>query len=238
MAEAASHICREVLPKFHRRRFARFADLVWDRSPACHHLYTQYLDAASRLRMPCKIHADQPGAAEAVAAAVHHLATSVDHLEGASRSDAALLAGTATMATLLPMASFRKSVVPPTRALIEAGVALAIASNFNPQHTPTLNMQTVIGFACIHLGMTPEQAITAATINGAHAIRRADKVGSLEVGKSADLLMLNLSDYRELGQHSGTNAVHMTMKGGECIYKEGEVMPRPAEEITSGLLTD
>jgi imidazolonepropionase len=84
----------------------------------------------------------------------------------------------------------------------------------------------------MQLGMTPEEAISAATINGAHALRRADRVGSLELGKAADLVMLNIPDYRDLTHNFGMNLVHMTMKRGEFIYKEGAVAPRAAEDFS------
>ncbi len=230
--DAAEFVCRELLPKLQRRRLARFADLAWEADPAYHGFFRLYLETARRLGLKCKVHADRPGAGEAIRMAVQHLAVSIDHLEHASNEEAALLAESGTMATLLPMASFRNGGrVAPARALMNAGVAVALASNFHPQHTPTLNMQTVIGVACMHLGMTPEEAITAATINGAHTLGRAERVGSLEPGKLANLVMLNIPDYRELVCHFGVNLVHMTMKRGEFIYKEGDVAPRAAEEL-------
>jgi imidazolonepropionase len=166
--------------------------------------------------------------------AVEHRVASIDHLENATADDAAMLAGVSTVATLVPGASFGDGERnAPARALIDAGAAVALATNFNPHHTPSLNMQTVVSLACLRMGMTVAEAISAATINGAHALRCASRVGSLEFGKSADILMLNVSDYRELGRHFGTNLVHMTMKRGKFIYKEGDVAPRPAEELAS-----
>ena len=115
--------------------------------------------------------------------------------------------------------------------MIEAGVPIALASNFNPQHTPTLNMQTVVALASMQFGLTVGEAISAATINGAHAAGCASRAGSLELGKAADLLILNISDYRELADQFGMNLVHLTMKRGAFIYKEGEVAPLAAEDL-------
>ena len=84
-------------------------------------------------------------------------------------------------------------------------------------------MQTVIAIACRHMAMTPAEAIAASTINGAHALGRAGRVGSIEIGKSADILLLNTDDYRDLGRYFGVNLVHMTIKGGRIIYREGEL---------------
>jgi imidazolonepropionase len=232
LKDAAEFVFFDLLPKFQRRRLARFADLAWECDPVYRQIFSRYLETAHRLGLKAKIHADRPGASEAIRMAIGHLAVSIDHLECASDDEAAMLAGCGTMATLLPMASFRTGGrAAPARALIEAGVAVALASNFHPQHTPTLNMQTVVAVACMHLGMTPEEAITAATINGAHTLGRAERVGSLEAGKLADLVMLNIPDYRDLACHFGVNLVHMTMKRGEFIYKEGDVAPRAAEDL-------
>ena len=230
---AADWVFRELLPKIRRRRFACFADLAWDPNPEHHDCYECYLRLARSMGFACKIHADRAGASRAIAMAVQHLAVSVDHLEQATPEDAALMAGSGTMVTLLPCASFRSGeIAAPARALIDGGVAVALGTNFNSHHTPMLNMQTVIALASMRLGMTAAEAVTAATINGAHALGCANRVGSLEVGKSADLLILNISDYRDLADHFGCNLVHLTMKRGEFIYQEGEVAPRPAEDLS------
>ena len=121
----------------------------------------------------------------------------------------------------------------PGRALIDAGAAVALGTNFNPNHTPMLNMQTVVSLACMRMDLTPAEAISAATINGAHALDCADRVGSLEFGKSADLVILNVSDYADVVHHFGMNLVHATMKRGKFIYREAEVGGR-SEATRSG----
>jgi imidazolonepropionase len=179
-----------------------------------------------------KVHAEDACSSYAIGTALEHGAASVDHLENATLADAALLGKNATIATLLPCASFhRDGRYAPARMLIEAGAPVALATNFNPHLTPTLNMQTVVKLACVRMGMTPAEAISAATINGAHALHCATRIGSLEPGKLADLLILNISDYRELAHHFGMNLVQSTMKRGELIYKEGEVAPRPLRDL-------
>jgi imidazolonepropionase len=92
-------------------------------------------------------------------------------------------------------------------------------------------MQAAVALACMQMGLTAAEAISAATINAAHALGRADGIGSLEWGKPADLLLLNISDYRELAQQLGTNLVHLTMKRGDVIYQEGKVAQRPAGPV-------
>ena len=100
---------------------------------------------------------------------------------------------------------------------------MALASDFNPHTSPTCNMQMVVSLACSELHMTPAEAIAAATINGAYAIGRGARAGSLEPGKDADLIILNASDYRDIPYHFGWNQVHLTMKRGITIYREGAV---------------
>jgi imidazolonepropionase len=225
---AFESVFTELLPKIRRRRLARFADLVWDSDGAFPECFARYLRLARGLGFACKIHADQRSPAAAIAAAVENLVVSIDHLEHATAEDALPLSGSPTMATLLPAVFLHNGDRhAPARALIDSGAAIALATNFNPRHTPMLSMQAVVALACLHMGLTAAEAISAATINGAHALGCADRVGSLEPGKSADLLLLDVSDYRELGRQFGVNLVRLTMKRGKPIYKAGEVARRP-----------
>jgi imidazolonepropionase len=214
----------ELLPKIRQRKLARFADVAWNPIPAHHARFLRYLDAACKLGFHCKMHADRDHTAAAIVMAMQHRALSISHLEQAGSSEASLMAGSGTIATLLPCASFYTAAGnAPARALVDAGVPIALGSDFHPTFSPTLNMQTVVALACLRMGLTPAEAITAATINGAHVLDCAGRTGSLEPGKSADVAILNISDYRDLANHFGTNLVHTTMKGGAVIYREGEV---------------
>ena len=107
--------------------------------------------------------------------------------------------------------------------LIDHGVAVALATGYHPCECPSQSMQMSIALACRGLQMTPAEAITAATINAAHAIGRADTIGSIESGKSADLLMLSVPDYRELPYHFGVNLVDFVMSRGEVLVERSEV---------------
>jgi imidazolonepropionase len=109
------------------------------------------------------------------------------------------------------------------RTLIDGGVAVALASGFGLEHNSTYNMQMVIALACSEMGMSPAEAISAATINGAYALGCGDRCGSLQPGKRADLLMLNVEGYREIAHQFGVNHVHMVVKNGAIVYQEGEV---------------
>jgi imidazolonepropionase len=234
--EAADWVMGDLLPKIRKRGVARFADVAWDPDPERRQFFDRYLQVAGDLGFSCKIHADQSDPQTALATAVEHPVVSIDHLEHATEAEAAILGSAGAIATLLPCASFRDGRHAPARALVDAGAAIALATNFNPHHTPTLNMQMAVALACLRMGLTVAEALSAATINGAHALGCADRVGSLEPGKSADILILNVADYRDLAQTLGTNVVHITMKRGELIYQEGAVTPRKPGDLSPSLL--
>lgn len=223
---AARWMCGELLPKIRRRRLARFADLQWDPESWRQDLFSRLLTAARELGFGCKVHADDAMPAAAVGLAVEHQAVSVDHLEHIGCEEVEALARSQTVATLLPGASFRSGQYAPARPLIDAGAAVAIATNFNPCDTPVLSMQTAISLACLAMGMSPAEAISAATVNAARAIGCIDR-GLLAYGKRADILILNVSDYREMPRQLGTNLVYLTMTHGKVVYREGAV----AEQI-------
>ena len=229
---AVDWVSREFLAKISRRRLAHFADLVLDGEPARRPWFDRLLKAAGQAGFHCKIHSRTRHAGYATALAGGRNVVSIDHLEEALPEEASALGAFGCIATLLPCYDLYGSrVAACTRSLIEAGVPLALASDFNPQHTPTLNMQTVVALASRQFGLTIGEAISAAVINGAHAAGCANRAGSLELGKGADLLILNISDYRELGDQLGMNLVHLTMKRGAFIYKEGDVAPLAAEDL-------
>jgi imidazolonepropionase len=204
----------EMMPLIRRRKLARFVDVYCDDGAFTLDQSHRYLDNARRLGFGLKIHAEQFASTGAARLAVELGATSVDHLEHASADDIRALAQSNTIATLLPGSVFHLGLrtYAPARALIEAGAAVALATDFNPGTSPTYSMQMVLSLACTEMRMSPAEAISAATINGAHAVGLAATVGSLEPGKQADLLILNVSDYRELPYYFGANNVHMTIK--------------------------
>jgi imidazolonepropionase len=228
---AASRMASQLLPKIRRRGLAVYADLMWDSDPALYPLFLQFLEQARLLGYGRKIHAGAGDPSGEVLTAVENQALSIDHLERADPGEMSLLARSQVVATLLPAASLCGGTrMAPGRALVDGGAAIALATNFNPQHTPMLSMQTAVTLACLQMGLTPGEAISAATINGAHALGIAGRVGSLERGKTADLLLLNIQDYREVASHLGMNLVHLTMKRGDFIYQEGRVArTRPNE---------
>jgi len=224
--------CEELLPLLRRLRLAQFADIEWSPVESRLRLIRRYLETAARLGFGCRVHADGDGSKEAAALGCELRIAGIDHLENVAAADLDGTVASGPVITLLPGLSFHRGSRPaPARALLEAGAAVALGSNFNRSNSPVLNMQTVVSLACREMRMTPAEALVAATINGAHALGRAATAGSIEHGKPADLIVFNVSDYRELGYHSGMNLVHLTMKRGEFIYQEGDVAPLAAERL-------
>jgi len=217
-------VCAEMLPVIRRRRLARFVDIYCDRGAFGLEDARRYLRVARELGFALKVHADQFFHTGAVRLAVELGAASVDHLEHSGEDDIAALAQSSTVATLLPGSVFHLGLnrYPPARTLIERGAAVALATDFNPGSSPTCSMPMATSLACTQMRMTPAEAIAAATINGAWAAGCADRAGSLETGKQADLLVLDASDYRDIPYYFGVNLVAMTMKKGVILYRQAE----------------
>ncbi|HSL30914.1 MAG TPA: imidazolonepropionase [Anaerolineales bacterium] len=177
----------------------------------------QILTTAASLGFPLKIHADEFGNLGGASLAVELGAASADHLVKTSDVDIAALGRSDTVAVALPCTPFglAEKEYTPARKLIEAGAILALATDCNPGTSWNESMQFAIALACRYMGLTPAQAIAASTINAAHAIRRADRVGSIEAGKQADMLILSVPDYRHLGYRYGTNLVKQIVKRGQ-----------------------
>ncbi len=176
----------------------------------------QILTRARELGFPLKIHADEFDNLGGASLAVELGAVSADHLVKTSDADIAVLGKSDTVAVALPCTPFglAEHDYTPAQKLLDAGAILALASDCNPGTAWNESMQFVIALACRTMKLTPAQAIAAATINAAHAIRHADQVGSIEPGKQADLLVLSVPDYRHLGYRFGTNLVRQVIKGG------------------------
>jgi imidazolonepropionase len=176
----------------------------------------QILEKARALGFPLKIHADEFDNLGGAALAVELGAASADHLVKTSAADIAALGQSDTVAVSLPCTPFglAEQDYTPAGDLLEAGAILALATDCNPGTAWNESMQFAIVLACRYMKMTPAQAIAAATINAAQAIRRAEVVGSLEPGKQADLLVLSVPDYRHLGYRFGTNLVKQVIKRG------------------------
>ena len=177
----------------------------------------QILTKARSLGFPLKIHADEFGNIGGASLAVELGAASADHLVKTSDADIAVLGKSDTVAVALPCTPFglAEKEYTPAHKLIEADAILALATDCNPGTSWNESMQMAIALSCRYMGLTPAQAIAAATINSAHAIRRSDTIGSIEVGKQADMLILSVPDYGHLGYRYGTNLVKQVIKRGQ-----------------------
>ncbi|MBT3315492.1 MAG: imidazolonepropionase [Anaerolineae bacterium] len=179
----------------------------------------QILEKAKSLGFPLKIHADEFDNLSGASLAAELGAASADHLVVTSDEDIAALANSETVAVSLPCTPFGLGhcEYTPAQKMLDAGVILALATDCNPGTAWTESMQFSLALACRSMKLTPAQAIVSATINAAYAIRRDDRIGSLEIGKQADMLLLTVPDYRQLGYRFGTNLVKKVIKRGR-IY--------------------
>ena len=199
---------------------AEFCDVFCDRGAFTVAQSRRILMAGRAGGLVPRIHAEQLANTGASRLAIEVSAASADHLEKLNANDIRALGLSNVVCTLLPGCCFHLGLehYAPTRQLIEAGAILGLATDFNPGTSPTLSMPMILSLACTQMRMTPAEAITAATINPAYSLRVHDRVGSLEVGKFADLAAFDVADYREIPYYFGVNLCSMTMKRGAIIH--------------------
>jgi imidazolonepropionase len=203
-----------------RAKLAEFIDCFCDRGAFSVEDCQRVFEAGRKFGLTPRIHAEQLARTGATRLGIACGAASADHLDKLTPSDIRALASSDVVATLLPGANFHLGLkqYPPARKLIDAGAAVALATDFNPGTSPTVNMQFIMSLACTQMRMTPAEALSASTINAAHALRRAHRIGSLEVGKRADLIVMDVEDYREIPYYFAMNHNLMTVKRGEVIH--------------------
>lgn len=213
-------LLEEMVPQIARKGLAEFCDVFCDRGAFTKQQARRILGEGKRFGLVPRVHAEQLSRTGATQMAVELGAASCDHLEQVNAADIHALAKSNTAATLLPGCDFHLGWkhYAPARKLIEAGAIVALATDYNPGTSPTVSMPMILSLACTQLRMTPAEAIAAATINAAYALRRDGQAGSLEVGKQADLAVFEVEDYREIPYYFGMQRCWMTMKRGEIIY--------------------
>jgi imidazolonepropionase len=212
----------QLLPEVVNERLAEFCDVFCDRGAFSHAESKWILTEGKQHGLVPRLHAEQLSRTGATQLAVELGAASCDHLEHVSSSDIRQLGRSSTVATLLPGADFHLGwkQYAPARKLIDAGAIVALATDFNPGTSPTVSMPMIQSLACSQLRMTPAEAIAAATINAAFALRRQNSIGSLEPGKQADLAVFSVEDYREIPYYFGMNRCWLTIKRGEIIHMQ------------------
>lgn len=214
-------LIQEMIPAVAARGLARFADVFCETGVYTVEESRQILTAARAAGLAIKLHADEltsSGGAE-LAASLH--ATSADHLAAVSDQGIAALASSDTVATVLPgtMLFLGKTRHAPARRLVDAGVALALATDFNPGTSPTPNLPLVLALGVSQLHLSAGEAVIAATVNGAAALALADRVGQISRGYSADLALFDVQDVRELPYWYGDNRCVATFVGGKPCHQ-------------------
>ena len=212
-------LTRRWIPTVATAGLAEFCDVFCDRGAFTVDQSRRILMAGRAGGLVPRIHAEQLAHTGAVRLAIELQAASADHLEKINASDIRALGLSNVVCTMLPGCCFHLGLkdYAPARKLIEAGAILGIATDFNPGTSPTLSMTMILSLACTQMRMTPAEAITAATINPAYSLRVHDRVGSLEVGKYADLAAFDVADYREIPYYFGVNLCSLTMKRGAIL---------------------
>lgn len=202
-------ICDELVPKVAKRKLARYCDVFCETTAFKERETSQILACATAHGLEfrahvCQLSAPNPGF---VASLLRSRPASLDHLDHVTADDIRALASSETVCTLVPGANYFLGLheYPPARALLDAGAAVALATDYNPGTSPTPSMPFVLSLACTHMKMTPAEAIVAATINGACALGLSDRKGSVESGKDADFAVFDVRDYREICYWFGTN---------------------------------
>jgi len=213
-------LLEQMLPEVVNEGLAEFCDVFCDRGAFTRAEARRILSEAKDFGLAPRLHAEQLTRTGATQLGVELGAVSCDHLERVNAADIRALAQSQTVATLLPGCDFHLGwrEYAPARKLIESGAVVALATDYNPGTSPTVSVPMVLSLACTQLRMTPAEAIAAATINAAYALRRDKRIGSLEVGKQADLAVFEVEDYREIPYYFGMQLCWMTMKRGEIVY--------------------
>jgi imidazolonepropionase len=209
-------VCKEMIPAAARRKLARFVDVFCDKGAFSAEETEQIFEAARHHGLEVRAHMGQLSETRLAPFLRFHPA-SFDHMDHVHDDDVAALAKGDTVATLVPGANYFLGLkeYPPARKLIDAGVPVALATDYNPGTSPTISMPMAMSLACTQMKMSPAEAIAAATINGAWALGVADRKGSIEPGKDADLAIFDVENYREIPYWFGANRCSMTVLNGE-----------------------
>jgi len=208
-------VCKEMVPRVAREKLAQFVDVFCDRGAFSPGEAEQIFAAAEQHGLSVRAHVSQLSQS-ALAPLLRFHPASLDHMDHVSEDDIMNLAKGDTVATLVPGANYFLGLekYPPARKLIDAGVPVALATDYNPGSSPAASMPFVLSLACTHMKMSPAEAIAASTINGACALHLGAHKGSIEPGKDADLAAFNVGDHRELAYWVASNRCALTVLNG------------------------
>ncbi len=213
-------VINEMLPAIANEELADFIDVFCEEGFFTPEQTETICNAGKNFGLKPKIHANQLNVSGGVQAGINVNAVSVDHLESMDDEAINALSQSSTIGTLLPTAAFYLRIpYQEARKMIDAGCAIALASDFNPGSSPSGNMNFVVALSCIQLKMLPEEAINAATINGAYAMELENEVGSITIGKKANFILTKpISSIAYLPYAFGDNHIHKVMLAGEWVY--------------------
>jgi imidazolonepropionase len=213
-----SEIVETMIPYVGAKKLAVFCDVFCERGYFEVEESREILEQGKKFGLLPKLHAEELADSGGAELAAEVGAVSADHLEHVTEKSLGALARADVVATLLPGVSFfLNHKHAPARAIIEAGVPVAIATDFNPGSCMSYSMPMMMTIACAQMGMSPEEAITASTLNGAAALNLSAEIGSIEVGKKADLAVYSVPNYKFLPYHFGENHLYKVIKGGVIL---------------------
>ena len=215
-------IVNEMIPAVSAERLADYIDVFCDRGFFTVEETSRILEAGARYGMKPKIHANELAFSGGIQAGVKYGALSVDHLEYTGDEEIAVLLGSGTMPTLLPGAAFFLGMTdPPARKMIDAGLPLAMASDYNPGSSPSGDMKFIVSLGCIRLRLLPEEAINAVTLNSAYAMGLSETHGSITLGKKANLFITKkMSSYEYFPYAYGSSLVDTVILNGEVVSSQ------------------
>jgi imidazolonepropionase len=210
----------EMLPRVNSGNLAEFCDVFCERNYFNVDQSRRILSAAKKLGLKLRIHADQLSNSGASTLAAELKTTTADHLEETDERGIALLKSAGVQPVLLPGSVYAlgSTHYPRARQMVEAGLSVVIATDFNPGSSPTPSMPMILSLACTQMKMSPAEAISASTINAAYSLGRGDQIGSLEQGKFANFAIFDCEDYRELAYWFGVPLTHGVYVKGKKVY--------------------
>jgi imidazolonepropionase len=214
-------VIKRMLPEISAQGLAEFCDVFCEETVFTFDESRKILSAAKELGLGIRLHGDQltPGNAASLAAQLG--AITADHLEHTGADGIKALKTAGVQPVLLPGSVYAlgHAKYPDARAMIDAGLAIVLATDFNPGSSPTPSMPMVLSIAATHMKMSPAEGITASTINAAYSLNRGEQIGSLEVGKRADLTVFDAADFREVAYFFGIELSHTVIAGGQIAYQ-------------------
>jgi len=215
-------VVHDMLPKVAELNLAEFNDVFCEKGVFTPAQSQRILEAGKALGLTPKIHADEIEPYKGAELAAKVGAISAEHLLVASDEGIQRMAEAGTIAVLLPgTAFFLRAPFARGRLMIDKGVPVAISTDFNPGSSPTLSLPFIMNLACMHMGMTLEEVLTATTINAAYALNRGEQIGSLEAEKQADVVILDVANYKQLQYFYGMNHTNTVIKNGRIVVRDG-----------------